>query len=122
MRSTVSVRKAKKEVEENKGRKFFPVPGNRTHTLHLKRQGSSLYNNIYTAQRSLDSVAYEYHEGYILNSIAQYPMHMKERERESVIELNLKELNIAEYEQPLIDTKKKKKKVTLNIMYKNMTI
>ena len=24
---------------------------------------------------------YKYHEGYILNSIAQYPMHMKERER-----------------------------------------
>ena len=24
---------------------------------------------------------YKYHEGYILNSVAQYPMHMKERER-----------------------------------------
>ena len=33
---------------------------------------------------------YKYHEGYILNSIAQYPMHMKEKDRESVIELNLK--------------------------------
>ena len=56
---------------------------------------------------------YKYHEGYILNSIAQYPMHMKERERESVIELNLKvqkTINIAEYEQvwqPIIDTKNK---------------
>ena len=41
---------------------------------------------------------YKYHEGYILNSIAQYPMHMKA----SVIELNLKvqkNINIAEYEQ-----------------------
>ena len=44
---------------------------------------------------------YKYHEGYILNSIAQYPFNMMERERESVIELNLKvqkTINIAEYE------------------------
>ena len=44
---------------------------------------------------------YKYHEGNILNSIAQFPMHMMERERESVIELNLKvqkTINIAEYE------------------------
>ena len=43
---------------------------------------------------------YKYHEGYILNSIAQIA-HDGERERESVIELNLKvqeTINIAEYE------------------------
>ena len=33
----------------------------------------------------------------ILNSIAQYPMYMKERERESVIELNLKVQKTVQY-------------------------
>ena len=70
--------------KERKENISSPREGNRTHNPHLKRQGSSLYSNTYTAQRSLASVAYEYHEGYILNSITQYPMHMKEREREKV--------------------------------------
>ena len=49
----------RKEVEEKKGRKKTSSPreGIRTHNPHIRRQGSSLYNNIYTAQRSLASVA-----------------------------------------------------------------
>ena len=84
--------KARKEVEEKKGRKKTSSPRevNRTHNPHFRRQGSSLYSNIYTAQNPWLQLVYEYHEGYIFNSIAQYPMHMKERERECVIELNLK--------------------------------
>ena len=44
---------------------------------------------------------YKYHEEYILNSIAQYPMHMKERERKchrAEFE-GTETINIAEYEQ-----------------------
>ena len=54
-----SLRKGRKEVEEKKGRKKTSSPrvGIRTHNPHLRRQGSSLYSNIYTAQRSLASVA-----------------------------------------------------------------
>ena len=68
MLSAVSVRKAK---EEKKGRKDLPVPegGIEPTTLH---------------NDPLLQLLYEYHEGYIF----LYPMHMKERERESVIELN----------------------------------
>ena len=49
----------RKEVEEKKGRKKTSSPreGFRTHNPHLRKQGSSLYSNIYTAQRSLASVA-----------------------------------------------------------------
>ena len=51
-------RKARKEVEEKIGKKhFLSREGNLTHTPHLKRQGSSPYSNIYTAQRFLASVA-----------------------------------------------------------------
>ena len=49
----------KKEVEEKKGRNFFSSPWEwiRTWDPHLRRQGSSLHSNNYTAQRSLASVA-----------------------------------------------------------------
>ena len=78
---TRSVRKGRKEVEEKKGRKKLPVPERGFEPTTLTLEGKAPVP-VYTAQRSLVSVAvYKYLEGYILNSIAQYPMHMKERER-----------------------------------------
>ena len=97
------VRKGKKEVEEKKGRNFFPVPGSGFEPGTLTLEGKAPVC-IATITRHKDpwlQLLYKYHEGYILNSIAQYPMHKKERER-SVIELNLKvqkTIKIAEYEQ-----------------------
>ena len=52
--------KESKEISGGKERKkktSSPREWNRTHNPHLRRQGSSLYINIYTAQRSLASVA-----------------------------------------------------------------
>ena len=52
-----------KEIKERSGGKerkkkiSSPRKWNRTHNSHLRRKGSSLYSNIYTAQRSLASVA-----------------------------------------------------------------
>ena len=86
-------------MEEKKGRTHQK---GRTHNPHLRRQGPVCLATITLHKDPLLQLLYKYHEGYILNSIAQYPMHMKERERESVIELNLKvqkTINIAEYEQ-----------------------
>ena len=79
-------------MEEKKGRKKILVPrrGIEPTTLTLKGK-APIYIATFTLHKDLWlQLLYEYHEGYILNSIAQYPMHMKERERESVIELNLK--------------------------------
>ena len=96
-----------KERKERSGgkerKKFFSSPWEwiRTWDPHLRRQGSSLHSTITLHKDPWLQLLYKYHEGYILNSIAQYPMHMKERER-SVIELNLKvqkTIKIAEYEQ-----------------------
>ena len=47
--------KERSEGKERKKKTSSPKEGNRTH--NLRRQGSSLYSNIYTAQRSLASVA-----------------------------------------------------------------
>ena len=103
---TRSVRKGRKEVEEKKGRKKLPVPGRgfepTTLTLEGKAPVPVCIATITLHKDPWFQLLYKYHEGYILNSIAQYPMHMKERERESDIELNLKvqkTINIAEYEQ-----------------------
>ena len=91
-------------MEEKKGRNFFPVPGSGFEPTTLTLEGKAPVS-IATITLHKDpwlQLLYKYHEEYILNSIAQYPMHMKERERESVIELNLKvqkTINIAEYEQ-----------------------
>ena len=90
-------------MEEKKGRKFFPVPGSRFEpgTLTLEGKAPVCIATITLHKDPWLQLLYKYHEGYILNSIAQYPMHMKERER-SVIELNLKvqkTIKIAEYEQ-----------------------
>ena len=94
----------RKKVEEKKGRNFFSVPGRgfEPTTLTLEDKAPVCIATITPHKDPWLQLLYKYHEGYILNSIAQYPMHMKERERESVIELNLKvqkTINIAEYEQ-----------------------
>ena len=71
-------------MEEKKGRKFFF----QSQGVDSNPQPSPLATITLHKDPWLQ-LLYKYHEGYILNSIAQYPMHMKE-ERESVIELNLK--------------------------------
>ena len=91
-------------MEEKKGRNFFPVPGSgfELGTLTLEGKAPVCIATITLHKDPWLQLLYKYLEGYILNSIAQYPIHMKERERESVIELNLKvqkTINIAEYEQ-----------------------
>ena len=91
-------------MEEKERKKFFSSPWEwiRTWDPHLRRQGSVCIATITLHKDPWLQLLYKYHERYVLNSIAQYPMHMKERERESVIELNLKvqkTINIAEYEQ-----------------------
>ena len=90
-------------MEEKKGRNFFPVPGSgfEPGTFTLEGKAPVCIATITLHKDPWLQLLYKYHEGYILNSIAQYPMHMKERER-SVIELNLKvqkTIKIAEYEQ-----------------------
>ena len=90
-------------MEEKKGRKFFPVPGSgfEPGTLTFEGKAPVCIATITLHKDPWLQLLYKYHEGYIFNSIAQYPMHMKERER-SVIELNLKVQKtnkIAEYEQ-----------------------
>ena len=80
-------------MEEKKGRIFFPVPGSgfEPGTLTLEGKAPVCIATITLHKHPWLQLLYKYHEGYILNSMAQYPMHMKERERESVMELNLKE-------------------------------
>ena len=68
-----------REVEENKGRKNLPVPERGIEPTTLTRLQS--YSNIYTTQDPWLQLLYEYHEGYILNSIAISNAHEGERER-----------------------------------------
>ena len=78
-------------MEEKKERKnFFSIPGTGIKLTNLTLKGKALVC-IATFTLHKDpwlKLLYEYHEGYILNSIAQYLIHIKERE--CVIELNLK--------------------------------
>ena len=77
-------KEARKEVEENKGRKKLPVPGRGIEPKTLTLKGS-LYIATFTLHKDpWLQLLNEYHERYILNSIAQYPIHMKERERKKV--------------------------------------
>ena len=93
-----------KKWRKRKEEKKLPVPGRGFEPTTLTLEGKApVCIATFTLHKDPSlQVLYKYHEGYILNSIAQYPMHMKKRERESVIELNLKvqkTINIAEYEQ-----------------------
>ena len=72
-------RKQRSGGKERKKKTSSPREGIRTHNPHFGRQGSSLYTLHKDPWLQL---LYKYHGGYILNSIAQYPMHTKERERE----------------------------------------
>ena len=98
--------KGRKERSGGKERKKkqLPVPGRgfEPTTLTLEGKAPVCIATFTLHKDPWLQLLYKYHEGYILNSIAQYPMHTKERDRESVIELNLKvqkTINIAEYEQ-----------------------
>ena len=75
-------------MEEKKGKNKLPVPGKGIEPTTLTLKGKAPVSTFTVHKDPRLQLLYEYHEGYILNSIAQYPMHMKERERESVIELN----------------------------------
>ena len=71
-------------MEEKKERKKLPVPGRGIEPTTFTLEGKA---PVCIATFTLHKdpwlkLLYKYHEGYILNSIAQYPMHM-ERERES---------------------------------------
>ena len=79
-------------MEEKKGRTKLPVPGRGIEltTLTLKGKVPVCIATFTLHKDPWLRLLYEYHEGYILNSVAQYPMHMKERERESIKELNFK--------------------------------
>ena len=70
-------------MEEKKGRKKLPVPGSGIEPTTLTIEDKA---PVCTATFTLHKdpwlrLLYEYHEGYNLNSIAQYSMHMKERVR-----------------------------------------
>ena len=70
-------------MEEKKGRKKTSSPGRgfEPTTLTLEGRAPVCIATITLHKDSWLQLLYKYHEGYILNSIAQYPMHMKERER-----------------------------------------
>ena len=69
--------------EKKKGRNFFPVPGSgfEPGTITLEGKAPVCIDTITLHKDPWLQLLYKYHEGYILNSIAQYPMHMKKRER-----------------------------------------
>ena len=69
-------------MEEKKGRIFFSVPG-MGFELTLEGKAPVCLATITLYKDPWLQLLYKYHEGYILNSIAQYPMHMKEREKVS---------------------------------------
>ena len=73
-------------------KKKLPVPGRgfEPTTLTLEGKAPVCIATFTLHKDPWLQLLYKYHEGYILNSIAQYPLHIMERERESVIELNLK--------------------------------
>ena len=79
-----------KESKERSGgkerKKKLSVPGSGIEPTTLILEGKA---PVCTATFTLHKdpwlqLLYEYHEVYILNSIAQYPMHMKESGREKV--------------------------------------
>ena len=96
------VGKERKKWRKRKEEIVSPVPGSgfEPGTLTLEGKAPVCIATITLHKDPWLQLLYKYHEGYILSSIAQYPMHMKERE--SVIELNLKvqkTIKISEYEQ-----------------------
>ena len=74
-----------KKWRKRKEEKKLTVPGSGFEPTTLTLEGKA---PVCIAASTLhkDSwlqLLYEYHEGYNLNSIAQYPIHMKEREKVS---------------------------------------
>ena len=72
-----------REVEEKKGRKKASNSreGNQTHNPHLTRQGFSPIATFTLHKDPWLQLLYEYHEGYILNSISISNAHDGEREK-----------------------------------------
>ena len=76
--------KERKEISGGKERKkyfFSPREGFEPTTLTLEGKAPVCLATILMLKVPWLQLLYKYHEGYILNSIAQYPTHMKERER-----------------------------------------
>ena len=96
-------------MEEKKGRNFFPVPGSgfEPTTLTLEGKAPVCITTITLHKDPWLQLLYKYHEGYILNSIAQYPMHMKEIERKCHrAELKVQEtINMNNYDNQLLTQK-----------------
>ena len=74
----------RKEWRKRKEEKNLPVPGRGFEPTTLTIEGKP---PVCIATFTLHKdpwlqFFYKYHEGYILNSIAQYPLHMMEREGE----------------------------------------
>ena len=93
-----------KKWRKRKEEKKLPVPGRGFEPTTLTLEGKApvcIAKLHFTKILGFICFINTMKDSYILNSIAQYPLHMMERERESVIELNLKvqkTINIAEYE------------------------
>ena len=79
-------RKKERSGGKERKKKKLPVPGRGFEPTTLTLEGKAPFC-IATFTLHKDpwlQLLYKYHEGYILNSIAQYPLHMMEREREKV--------------------------------------
>ena len=77
------LRKGRQKWRKRKEEIFFPVPGSgfEPGTLTLEGKAPVCIATITLHKDPWLQLLYKYHEGYILNSIAQYPLHMKERQR-----------------------------------------
>ena len=75
----------KERKERSGGKERLPVPGRgfKPTTLTLEGKAPVCIATITLHKDPWLHLLYKYHEGYILNSIAQYPMHMKKREKVS---------------------------------------
>ena len=71
-------RKERSGGKESKKKTSSPREGIRTHN---KGKAPVCIATITLHKDPWHQLLYKHHEGYILNSIAQYPMHTKERER-----------------------------------------
>ena len=75
-----------KKWRKRKEEKKLPVPGRgfEPTTLTLEGKAPVCIATFTLHKHPWLQLLYKYHEGYILNSIAQYPLHMMDREREKV--------------------------------------
>ena len=74
-------RKESSGGKERKKKTSSPREGIRTHNPHLEGKAPVCIATITLHKDPWLHLLYKYHEVYILNSIAQYSMYTKERER-----------------------------------------